>query len=219
MPKRVAPLIVPVIYYLGIVLTGDIMNKREALYNCIISEYPDIDKVLKNNTKITLDNLLDVISMREYNIAKDLGYSAGGIAKLIKRFWPDKPSTSKKLCTYLLFKKGLSFCIKCEKVYAITNFYLNKDKKVSYCKKCSDKLTAPSQAYRTSLYRSAKIHATPSWANLQKISDIYENCPEGYHVDHIIPLNGVNICGLHLETNLQYLLAKDNCSKGNKFSE
>lgn len=56
---------------------------------------------------------------------------------------------------------------------------------------------------------------TPSWANLDTIRQIYANCPEGYEVDHIIPLNGVNVSGLHVPENLQYLTVSDNRSKGN----
>lgn len=70
---------------------------------------------------------------------------------------------------------------------------------------------------RENIRRALKIRATPKWANLDKIKQIYKNCPEGYHVDHIIPLKGKNICGLHIETNLQYLPASENIKKGNKF--
>ena len=65
--------------------------------------------------------------------------------------------------------------------------------------------------------RSAKKHRTPAWANLEAIKTIYANCPEGYHVDHVIPLQGKNVSGFHIESNLQYLSASENSKKFNKY--
>jgi hypothetical protein len=65
--------------------------------------------------------------------------------------------------------------------------------------------------------RASKLKATPKWANLVAIKEIYQTCPEGYHVDHIIPLQGKLVCGLHCEFNLQHLLASENLIKGNRF--
>lgn len=72
-------------------------------------------------------------------------------------------------------------------------------------------------AFRAATYRASKKKRTPSWANLDKIKQIYLECPSGYHVDHIIPLRGINASGLHIETNLQYLPAKENLSKRNLY--
>ena len=71
-----------------------------------------------------------------------------------------------------------------------------------------------------SLHRTKHIlMRTPKWANLEKIREIYQNRKKGYHVDHIIPLQGENVSGLHVENNLQYLTTKQNLSKGNKYFE
>lgn len=59
--------------------------------------------------------------------------------------------------------------------------------------------------------------ATPSWVNLKEIEEIYLNRPEGYHVDHIIPLNNKTVCGLNVPWNLQYLPCTENMRKGNKW--
>jgi len=60
---------------------------------------------------------------------------------------------------------------------------------------------------------------TPKWANIEQIKEFYRNCPYGYHVDHIIPLRGKNVSGLHVIENLQYLPAIENINKSNTYSE
>tara|TARA_Y100000310_G_scaffold163786_1_gene163573 strand:+ start:167 stop:637 length:471 start_codon:yes stop_codon:yes gene_type:complete len=69
----------------------------------------------------------------------------------------------------------------------------------------------------TAKRKAAKLLRTPVWSDLEKIRKIYLNCPSGYHVDHIIPLQGRLVSGLHVPENLQYLTAFENCSKNNRF--
>ena len=82
---------------------------------------------------------------------------------------------------------------------------------------------------KTPEYKAARVIAsgvrrkrvrsrTPAWADLDAIKFFYECCPKGFHVDHIIPLHGKLISGLHVENNLQWLPAGDNVRKSNKFT-
>jgi 5-methylcytosine-specific restriction endonuclease McrA len=57
----------------------------------------------------------------------------------------------------------------------------------------------------------------PLWSETEEIREFYKNCPEGHHVDHIIPLKGKIVSGLHVISNLQYLTAEENMKKGNRF--
>lgn len=67
--------------------------------------------------------------------------------------------------------------------------------------------------------RAAKLQATPPWADLEEIKNVYLEAQYfGMHVDHIIPLQGKNVCGLHVWDNLQLLSAVENIKKGNRYA-
>ena len=72
--------------------------------------------------------------------------------------------------------------------------------------------------------RATKMCATPSWADHGAIKAIYKEARERsketglkMHVDHVIPLQGENVCGLHVEGNLQIITAAENLAKKNNF--
>lgn len=81
----------------------------------------------------------------------------------------------------------------------------------------------PALCAKASARRAAKMRATPPWANLARIEAIYAECARisretgiVHHVDHIYPLKGKTMCGLHVENNLQILTGAENQSKGNR---
>ena len=121
-------------------------------------------------------------------------------------------------------------CKACKKLYRAAQYIKTRETELAQCAvyraaypklvtACRKRYRAanPNRRYETATYRARKLKATPKWADHNKIKEIYKNCPKGYHVDHVLPLRGRSICGLHVETNLQYLTAADNLSKSNHF--
>ena len=104
-----------------------------------------------------------------------------------------------------------------EKNRAIAKAYREANReKVRSARRKWQKATPEKCLAKSARRRAAKLNATPAWANLKKIEELYLNCPPGHQVDHYFPLQSPIMCGLHVENNLQYLPAKDNISKGNR---
>lgn len=100
-------------------------------------------------------------------------------------------------------KNGLSF----------TEEEMKTNNKMTMYKKTAD----GSSRIRCHLKRQLKLSlATPKWVNATDIIEFYLKKPKGMHVDHIIPINGNGVSGLHVLWNLQYMQPKDNIKKSNK---
>lgn len=84
-------------------------------------------------------------------------------------------------------------------------------------------------AARTAARRARKRQRTPPWlseAHFAQINAFYSEATRlqketgvKHHVDHIVPLKGETVSGLHVPWNLQVIPAKDNLTKSNKFNE
>lgn len=71
-----------------------------------------------------------------------------------------------------------------------------------------------------------KKRAVPAWADMKAIRQVYVEAKrltaetgKLHHVDHIIPLAGKNVCGLHVAANLRAIEASENMRKHNSFIE
>ena len=130
-------------------------------------------------------------------------------------------------------------CSKCKEIISLISFakngYSKKGKPTTkaFCKKCDSIKVGEFKKENRALYnalnakrRATELKATPSWADLEYIKSYYkiaqfltEHTNEEYHVDHIAPLLGKNICGLHCTENLQVVPAVWNLKKGNRNME
>lgn len=76
--------------------------------------------------------------------------------------------------------------------------------------------------------RATKLNATPKWLTkqqLHKIKLIYalrlnltRKTGITHHVDHIVPLNHPEVCGLHVPWNLRVITEEENVAKSNSLS-
>lgn len=77
----------------------------------------------------------------------------------------------------------------------------------------------------TAVRRAREIEAMPSWADRGAIKAVYDECIRmtretgiPHEVDHIVPLRGRNVCGLHVHNNLRPIPALENRAKSNNFA-
>lgn len=98
--------------------------------------------------------------------------------------------------------------------------------KVAETKKLWSKKYPERKAELSARYRTNKIKRTPAWLSKEQkeeiknfywlARDLRAVTGEEYHVDHIVPLRGQDICGLHVPWNLQVIPKDLNLSKHNK---
>ena len=187
-----------------------------------------------DKTAITFDSLLDALYEKGSSpkAMRLLGRSEKTFITNIKKHFPTiyLNGGGETWLYWFISKSDFKKCNKCDTLKNKTEFSLGE----CNCKSCiavKNKKTYTNNieyhkrywklngAEKSARYRGHLSQALPPWADLVKIKDIYKKCPEGYHVDHIYPLRGINSCGLHVENNLQYLTPEDNLKKSNKMPE
>lgn len=98
---------------------------------------------------------------------------------------------------------------------------MRKRSRRKYVDSNPDKVASYNQAKR-----AASRLATPTWLSAEQLEAIYEvyararklreETGDPYEVDHIVPLKGKRVCGLHVPWNLQVLPRLTNRSKFNR---
>ena len=135
---------------------------------------------------------------------------------------------NKDLSQYYVNKRMLDNrdqrCIECTKKYQKERYEKNRTKRLSQISayKRDNKEVINS---RNAEYRASKLNRTVPWANSKKINEFYEEAKRlteltgiEFHVDHIVPLNGKMVSGLHVHSNLQVIPYYENLAKSNNYT-
>ena len=122
-------------------------------------------------------------------------------------------------------KDGLNnYCIECKKITSREDYIKSRDK---YRKRHREHYKNNKSQYRArdARRRASELNATPCWLTkdqkdyMQRIykvcAKVSERTGKQHHVDHIVPLKGNNVCGLHVPWNLSIIPAPMNLQKGN----
>jgi hypothetical protein len=106
-------------------------------------------------------------------------------------------------------------------------YYYEDHEKSKRLQLARQKKRLPEAAAYAATRRAIKLQRTPHWLteiDKERIQNEYKLAAlqskitgEPWHVDHIIPLQGEFVSGLHVPSNLKAIRGKDNMSKHNKF--
>jgi hypothetical protein len=188
-------------------------------------------------------------SVRKPKVPKATRISLGIIKSKIYTIQnKDRLRQERVMKTIALEAYGYKRCFVCSKELALSMFTkkkrTRKDKTFYYgynheCKKCKllsnkEYMKKPGNKEKDTLRKAAMTKrnrvAKPKWLSAEQMKEIHEiykdmrtrNRVAGkieYHVDHVVPLNGETVCGLHVPWNLEVVKAKDNIAKSNAYTD
>lgn len=171
--------------------------------------------VNKQNKK--LSDRLYYLKNQEKLKAKNLKYAKQNKEKINKRYriYSQRPDRKQKIKESRILnkqKRNEYLFVNKERFKKVAKLYRENNKHIlnNICAK----------------RRASRYNATPNWLSKEHLIEIkkfyklakdLENLDNiKRHVDHIIPLQGETVCGLHVPWNLQILTAKENVTKKNK---
>ena len=152
-----------------------------------------------------------------------------------KYYFTGRPCVNNHVANRLAEKRECVVCIK-DKLQKHEDKEIRKAKKVEYYQANKSYIAKRNSTwaknnkgkvtFKTKRYIHAKKNRQPSWLSL---SDVFEmeciylyagalnKVGLSYHVDHMIPLRGKLVSGLHIPENLQVIPAVENMRKQNTF--
>lgn len=196
----------------------DICNKLNLDPNIVLK------KKIRGLSGVTIYSLVHAL-IHNSSIAeasKFLGYSDNPIKQAIRNIL--KPIFSNRKESFcdggspewrntLLYTIGYKHCPSCSDILSIDQYTNDSSSASGKTYRCRFCLLLKSKEEKQYI-----MQRTPAWSEIDLIAKFYKNCPKGYHVDHDLPLRGELVSGLHVLSNLRYLPALENISKGNKFN-
>lgn len=141
------------------------------------------------------------------------------VYKKLRKSLYKRNQSREKIAALLYYRKNRTAQIERHRIYMLAT----KDQQQAYRIRVRSMIRALVAAYR-----AAVSNRTPAWLTpydfllirnfYKKQERLQEETGEKYHVDHIVPLHGKLVSGLHVPNNLQILKAFENLSKGNKYA-
>jgi len=221
-------------------------KKCNSKYAAQIAANKKAEKAAIEDAKLTYPRIPDhmkqckyclEVKLKEGNFRKRRGCAGGVAAKCNTCFNKDRPSRSGSKKTKEFWRKYYAK----NKDRLLESQRNSEKKKIYNSKRYTDKagqIREAQKEYRSSA-RGRALHARsqsvrnrrlskaqPNWLTDEQIEemnqlywlaqDLKVVSDKVYHVDHIVPLMGKTICGLHVPWNLQILPADMNIRKSNK---